>query len=143
MIYFSIGRAQRILMVRFAVMLAALGAFSAMGVKLVPYLTRPDGLKWPDKAASTMTNALGLTCTVLNVGMYAAPLAAVGTVIKKRSVQSMPLSLTLCTGFCSMCWTYARPAHLRACVRAVPCTLHDLAALCVCLAQHLCSPRRR
>ena len=114
-ICYSTGSSRRWLLLRFVLMLAAVGALSASAVFLVPAYTT---ILWPDKKAKTMTNVLGLICTVFNVCMYGAPLAVVRTVIRQRSVQSMPLALTLCTGFCSACWTCAHPPHTHHCPRS-------------------------
>jgi len=82
--------------------LAFLGIVSFVAIGPATRLPIPS---WPTKGQSKATTVLGLTCTVLNVCMYAAPLGVVRTVIRQRSVQAMPLPLTVCTGFCSACWT--------------------------------------
>ena len=79
----------------------ALGAISAGALLIAPKLPITP---WPDPKASKTTTVLGLICIVLNIAMYASPLVAVRTVIRSRSVTSMPLPLTIGCGFCSGCW---------------------------------------
>lgn len=60
-----------------------------------------------EEAASI--NVIGITADIFNAGMYAAPLGAIGTVVQTRSVDSMPLGLTLGCLFASIMWgTYAK-----------------------------------
>ena len=87
---------------RLALVLGTIGALSAFALFVAPHLHIPS---WPDPKASTQTTVLGLICTVFNVCMYAAPLGVVRTVIKQRSVEAMPLPLSVCTGICSLSWT--------------------------------------
>ena len=90
-----------------AIVLFGISAVTAGALVLVPRLgAGSEGVPcWPDDCASKQTNILGLTCTVFNICMYAAPLGVVRTVIRQRSVQSMPLPLTIGTGICSGAWT--------------------------------------
>ena len=90
-----------------AIVLFGISAVTAAALVLVPRLgAGSEGVPcWPDDCASKQTNILGLTCTVFNICMYAAPLGVVRTVIRQRSVQSMPLPLTIGTGICSGAWT--------------------------------------
>lgn len=54
-------------------------------------------------------NIVGVVADIFNVGMYGAPLSVMGTVMKTKSVECMPLGLTLGTVFASIMWgTYAK-----------------------------------
>lgn len=59
---------------------------------------------WPEKHASKQTTLLGFICIGLNIAMYASPLEAIRIVTRTRSVESMPLLLTIGCGLCSGCW---------------------------------------
>ena len=50
------------------------------------------------------TTGLGVAATVLNIFMYASPLTIIGLVVRTRSVEYMPLPITLACGFCSCSW---------------------------------------
>ena len=54
--------------------------------------------------AMAQSDVLGLLCLIFNIFMYAGPLAVVGEVIETKSVASMPLTITLGTLLCSLCW---------------------------------------
>ena len=47
---------------------------------------------------------LGAAADVLNILMYAGPLTIMSTVIRTKSIEYMPLALTLGTTFCSTAW---------------------------------------
>ncbi len=48
---------------------------------------------------------VGYTADVLNVATYSAPLGVMGTVLRTRSVATMPLPLSIGTFGCSAAWT--------------------------------------
>ena len=77
------------------VLFALLAAPHIEGLKPFPPETPP---------LSRQTTVLGFVAAISNVGMYAAPLSAMRQVVRTRSVEFMPLSLTLATGGCSVAW---------------------------------------
>jgi len=52
----------------------------------------------------TTEDVVGIVADVFNALMYGAPLGVMFTVIKTRSVESMPLGLTVGCLFASLCW---------------------------------------
>mmetsp|Transcript_8721 Transcript_8721/g.12101 ORF Transcript_8721/g.12101 Transcript_8721/m.12101 type:complete len:298 (-) Transcript_8721:155-1048(-) len=57
------------------------------------------------KGEDSTSSLLGLSAACVNTFMYAAPLNIARTVIQTKSVQWMPLPLTLGGLICSLCWT--------------------------------------
>ena len=49
---------------------------------------------------------MGTVSDVFNVLMYGGPLTIISTVVKTRSVEYMPLALTVGTSFCSFTWLW-------------------------------------
>jgi len=99
-IRFTGAAARRSLLLRLLLVIGVVGGCSAFAIAAAKHLPIPS---YPS-GASRATTVLGFLCTFFNICMYASPLGVMHTVIKKRSVQAMPLSLTLGTGFCSGCW---------------------------------------
>merc|ERR1712150_330131 len=54
--------------------------------------------------AQTAEEVIGVVADVFNALMYGSPLGVMFTVIKTRSVESMPLGLTVGCLFASICW---------------------------------------
>lgn len=84
-------------------------AFATFAVLALVVAPRVDFTPYPPSTpphppVSKQTSALGFICAALNVAMYAAPLSIMGQVVRTRSVEFMPLSLTVATGVCSTCW---------------------------------------
>ena len=52
----------------------------------------------------TAQNVVGWIAVALNVAMYSAPLGVMGTVLRTRSVEAMPLSLSAIGLVCSFVW---------------------------------------
>mmetsp|Transcript_166619 Transcript_166619/g.319823 ORF Transcript_166619/g.319823 Transcript_166619/m.319823 type:complete len:135 (+) Transcript_166619:65-469(+) len=63
-------------------------------------------LSWkPLKPGDTLqTDFMGVLCLLINILMYGAPLGVVRQVIRTRSVEFMPLGLSLFTLMCSSSW---------------------------------------
>lgn len=72
-------------------------AGAAVGVLLLVILA----LALPPLAAQ---NVVGWTAVAFNVAMYSAPLGVMGTVLRTRSVEAMPLSLSAIGLVCSFVW---------------------------------------
>merc|ERR1711924_298828 len=53
---------------------------------------------------SLQTELLGFSCVFLNTLMYGSPLVVVQNVVRTRSVEFMPLPLSVMTFACSCCW---------------------------------------
>jgi solute carrier family 50 protein (sugar transporter) len=85
---------------KFAAVVAIWGAFTLVDTLGVPHLDWKS-LKEGD---SLQTDLLGLVCVALNIAMYAAPLGIAYKVVKTRSVEYMPLPLSMCTLLCSIFW---------------------------------------
>lgn len=47
---------------------------------------------------------LGISCIIMNIFLYSSPLAAVSEVLRTKSVEFMPLGLSLATFLTSICW---------------------------------------
>ncbi|XP_074313618.1 bidirectional sugar transporter SWEET16-like [Silene latifolia] len=56
--------------------------------------------------SDTRIKAIGFIGAGLNIVMYGSPLAALGTVMKNRSVEYMPLPLSLCVFLNGGIWTF-------------------------------------
>ena len=54
---------------------------------------------------NTYTYALGWLALLVNIAFYASPLRVVGLVIRTKSVEFMPLPMTVCCLLCSSFWT--------------------------------------
>jgi len=64
------------------------------------------GLGWD---STTATGVTGDVADIFNIGMYGAPLAAVGTVVATRSVETLPILMVIGCLFASILWgTYAK-----------------------------------
>jgi len=60
-------------------------------------------------SADLSNQIVGISADFFNAGMYGAPLAALSVVIATRSVETMPLAMTLGCLVASLCWgTYAK-----------------------------------
>lgn len=103
LVFIRFSDARGAMILRLLALVAIAAIITVLSLLLVPHLKWLP--HWPDKDASSTTTFLGWVCAVFNVGMYAAPLGVVRTVIRRRSVRSMPLLLTLGCGLCSTCWT--------------------------------------
>ena len=89
----------RILTVLFGLAVIVLISFVA-----VPDFNTPDFLH----QGSASTDLLGLAASIFNTGMYGSPLSVMALVMRTKSVEFMPLALTLMTLFCCIIWaTYA------------------------------------
>lgn len=99
MIY-SVGQKRRSLVKWFVVLVMLWLAVTMVAVLVA---TR---LNWkPLEVGVTLkTEALGVLCVLLNIIMYAAPLGAIRLVIQTRSVEYMPLPLSLMTFLASSSW---------------------------------------
>jgi len=84
------------LMIKIAAVLAVIGTVFAIQM----------GLGWNEDTATGVT---GDVADVFNIGMYGAPLAAVGTVVATRSVETLPILMVLGCMLASILWgTYAK-----------------------------------
>jgi len=79
------------------IVLAGFGVVAAPHLPITPFPSQTPPL-------SKQTTVLGFVCAGLNVLMYASPLAIMRTVIRTKSVEYMPLPLTLAVGLCSTFW---------------------------------------
>ena len=77
----------------------------ALGVASTSYAARLRIPHWPDRAASSASTVMGFCCVLCNTAMYAAPLSVMAMVVRTRSVEFMPLALTLGGGVCAGFWT--------------------------------------
>jgi solute carrier family 50 (sugar transporter) len=73
------------------------------GLVVAPHLPI-DGFPPQTPPLSKQTTVLGFACAVLNTLMYAAPLSVMRQVIRTRSVEFMPLPLSVGGLVCSGCW---------------------------------------
>lgn len=108
--YSPTARRRMRMILAFLAATVTLVALAAFALVLGPNLPLKP---WPDPDATKTTTVLGLICTVLNICMYASPLAVVRTVIRLRSVRPMPLLLTLGCMLCSGCWFACESARPR------------------------------
>lgn len=67
-------------------------------------LFSPEISMQPLPGMSLETELLGFACVFVNILMYGAPLVVVRKVMKTRSVEFMPLPLSVMTFLCSFCW---------------------------------------
>ena len=103
------GRARAGVAALFALVTLGPLAFIALCALAIDDVPLP---KWPEPNERNASNALGIAAAFFNILMYAAPLSVMRTVIRTRSVEFMPLSLTLTCGLCSTGWTlYALCTH--------------------------------
>ena len=58
----------------------------------------------PFKGRTRQSSVMGIFCIIANVVMYGSPLVAASEVFRSKSVEYMPLSLTLGMVVCSMTW---------------------------------------
>merc|ERR1719265_1159737 len=63
----------------------------------------PPALQWW-KAQQTYLNLCSMVAVVINIGMYAGPLAIMSTVLRTKSVQFMPLTPSIFVICASTCW---------------------------------------
>lgn len=84
--------------------LVAIAAFwfaaTFVDCEFVPYLH----IKPLHRSETLKTEALGTLCALFNIVMYASPLAVARKVIASRSVESMPLPLSVMTFLCCLLW---------------------------------------
>eukprot|EP00301_Raphidiophrys_heterophryoidea_P010613 c1579_g1_i1.p1 GENE.c1579_g1_i1~~c1579_g1_i1.p1 ORF type:complete len:252 (-),score=61.28 c1579_g1_i1:121-876(-) len=89
------------------IMLAVVGALFVLIVTVVllavPHWTWVKPLD-PKSTDSRETVFLGMICVVINIIMYGSPLSVLSIVIKTKSVEFMPLSLTVGTFLSSCMW---------------------------------------
>ena len=85
-------------------MLVVLGAVVAFALLAAPHIKALKPFPPTTPPLSRQTTVLGFVAAISNVGMYAAPLSVMRRVVRSRSVEFMPLSLTLATGSCSVAW---------------------------------------
>lgn len=85
-------------------MLVVLGAIVLFALLVAPHIKELKPFPPATPPLSRQTTVLGFVAAISNVGMYAAPLSVMRTVVRTRSVEFMPLSLTLATGGCSVAW---------------------------------------
>lgn len=64
----------------------------------------PPALQWW-KAQDTYLNVCSIVAVVINIGMYAGPLAVMGTVVRTKSVEFMPVTPSIFVCCASACWT--------------------------------------
>ena len=102
LVFARYSRPGQLILLRLFLVISAIGAISAFALVEAPHLPIP---LWPNPQQSIQTTTLGMSCVVLNIGMYAAPLGVVRTVIRRRSVRYMPLGLTIAGLACSAIWT--------------------------------------
>ena len=90
---------------RLAGALAAVAALVLFGVFAgsAALLGLPGALS--NATATLTTDFLGLASALLTAATYASPLAAVGEVVASRSVDFMPLPLTVATLAAATCWS--------------------------------------
>jgi len=103
LIFIRYAHPRRGLLLSLAAIVVTIAVLTTLALLVVPHLSWLP--LWPDPKVTRTTTFLGWVCALFNIGMYAAPLAVVGTVIRRRSVDSMPLPLTIGCGLCSGCWT--------------------------------------
>ncbi|KAM0916798.1 hypothetical protein ACQ4PT_009939 [Festuca glaucescens] len=89
---YSVGAARR----RVLLILVAVVAFAATVAALVLNLAHTHTLR---------SMVVGILCVIVETGMYAAPLAVMKMVIQTKSVEYMPLFLSLATLACGISWT--------------------------------------
>eukprot|EP00519_Triparma_laevis_P007154 CAMPEP_0182499928 /NCGR_PEP_ID=MMETSP1321-20130603/8028_1 /TAXON_ID=91990 /ORGANISM="Bolidomonas sp., Strain RCC1657" /LENGTH=232 /DNA_ID=CAMNT_0024704183 /DNA_START=94 /DNA_END=792 /DNA_ORIENTATION=+ len=75
-------------------------------VLTIVFLVIPNAGDWGKSDAKVESSVLGTVSDVFNVLMYAGPLTIMSTVIKTKSVEYMPLALTIGTSFCSFTWLW-------------------------------------
>jgi len=85
--------------------LAAVVTIAGVAVFAIVAAPQVEAIKpFPTDDLSKTTTVLGLVSSAFNIGMYAAPLSIMATVVRSKSVEFMPLPLTLAVGICSGCW---------------------------------------
>jgi len=84
-----------------ATLAALVGIAIALDAAAVPFPCWPHAASECPRVAS---NVLGWMASVFNILMYAAPLTIMADVLRTRSVQFMPLPLTLAVLCCSSAW---------------------------------------
>jgi len=98
---FSRGEAHTRIRARMLLMVAGIGALIVVAFAVLPALH--VGTFLPIEGSVT-TDLLGIMAAVFNTGMYGSPLEVMALVVRTRSVEYMPLPLTLMTMFCSCSW---------------------------------------
>jgi len=75
-------------------------------VSLFAFIVAPsiDVIRSDKTSLEVASSVLGVAADTFNVLMYAGPLTIMSTVIRTRSIEFMPLPLTLGTVFCSSAW---------------------------------------
>jgi solute carrier family 50 protein (sugar transporter) len=85
--------------------LAKIGVVSFGVIGLLCFFTNIYGHpNFVFKGMSTTSFTAGLCANIYNVLMYASPLAVMKTVVATKSVEFMPLPVTLGSMACSICW---------------------------------------
>eukprot|EP00965_Chrysotila_dentata_P205861 6183211-Pleurochrysis_carterae.AAC.2 len=84
-----------------AIMAAVLATFLSLVFVFAPRLPIAS---WPDKDESRLGTVLGFACVLFNTVMYGSPLAVILEVFRTRSVDAMPLSLSVGVTICSAFW---------------------------------------
>ncbi len=80
-----------------------------VGVAMIAFFVAPAnrnifGISDSKTSSEISSDVLGTTADIFNILMYGGPLTIMSTVIKSKSVEYMPLLLTLGTSFCSFTW---------------------------------------
>ncbi|GMI32601.1 hypothetical protein TeGR_g11652 [Tetraparma gracilis] len=83
--------------------------FFVVFVGCMVFFVVPENRSWfnlsEDKTdAEIRSDMLGFVADVFNIGMYGGPLTIINTVIRTKSVEFMPLPLTVGTSLCSFTW---------------------------------------
>lgn len=97
---YSTGEAHRRIWQRTVGMVLTFALLICLDLLLLPHL----GISSIIADDTAETDYLGVFCSVLNVGMYAAPLSVMALVVETRSVEFMPLFLTLGVAGCTVSW---------------------------------------
>mmetsp|Transcript_27787 Transcript_27787/g.55541 ORF Transcript_27787/g.55541 Transcript_27787/m.55541 type:complete len:247 (-) Transcript_27787:35-775(-) len=85
----------------------ALGGFAFFaGVYVVVWHIVPSAVSSSKTDDELRSSIMGTVSDVFNVLMYGGPLTIMSTVVKTRSVEFMPLALTVGTSFCSFTWLW-------------------------------------
>eukprot|EP00613_Pedinella_sp_CCMP2098_P078961 CAMPEP_0171964490 /NCGR_PEP_ID=MMETSP0993-20121228/181496_1 /TAXON_ID=483369 /ORGANISM="non described non described, Strain CCMP2098" /LENGTH=247 /DNA_ID=CAMNT_0012613325 /DNA_START=126 /DNA_END=869 /DNA_ORIENTATION=- len=100
-LWYSTGGAFFRVRLRVCGVLGCMGFVVVVAFVLLPALNCPDFIGNGD---SSTTDLLGVFAAAFNTGMYGSPLSAMATVMRTRSVEFMPLPLTLGTLGCCISW---------------------------------------
>lgn len=97
--YYSAGPQKQSMVKRIFMVVTVWLAITLFDVFLVPKMEIQ-----PFSGMSLQTELLGFCCVLFNILMYGSPLVVVRNVMKTRSVEFMPLPLSVMTLLCSGCW---------------------------------------